>query len=103
MRHGYRDVLDYEFGARIIVEFTTRGPEVTDYAVILTIDHDGESEIVRSYDGAHAVNEMHRHSRGGGKASAETFHAGNLGEGMRAAITAVRADHKEMIHAWLAT
>ncbi len=103
MRHRYRDLLDYELGARIIVEFTTRGREVTDYAVILTVDHEGESEIVRSYDGAHGVNDMHRHRRCGGKASAETFHAGTLGEGMRAAITAVRANHKEMIDAWLVT
>lgn len=26
----YRDVLDYEAGARIVVEFTTRGREVID-------------------------------------------------------------------------
>jgi hypothetical protein len=99
----YRDTLDYEVGARIIVEFTTRGREVVDYAVVLTIDRDGDSEIVRSYDGTHGVNDMHRHSRKIGKASAERFHPGTLGEGMRAAIAAVRANHKEMIDAWLAT
>jgi hypothetical protein len=46
---------------------------------------------------------MHRHSRKSGKARAERFHAGTLGEGTPAAITAVRASHKEMIDAWLAT
>lgn len=98
----YRDVLDYGVGARIVVEFTTRGREVVDYAVVLTVDEDGEA-TVRVYDGAHGVNEMHRHNRAGEKAPAESFHAGTLGEGMRAAIIAVRAGYKEMIDAWRAT
>jgi hypothetical protein len=101
MSQRYRDVLDYEVGARIVVEFTTRGREVTDYAVV--DDEDGEPTTVRVYDGAHGVNDMHRHSRHGEKAPAETFHAGTLGEGMRAAITVVRTCHKEMIDAWRAT
>jgi hypothetical protein len=46
---------------------------------------------------------MHRHDRSGEKAPAESFHAGTLGEGMRAAITAVRTGYKEMIDAWRAT
>jgi hypothetical protein len=100
----YRDVLDYEIGARIVVEFTTRGRDVSDYAVVLTLDNeDGEATTVRVYDGAHGVNDMHRHNRRGEKAPAQTFHAGTLGEGMRAAITAVRTGHKEMIDAWRAT
>ncbi|MFZ1927360.1 MAG: hypothetical protein WAU42_14625 [Solirubrobacteraceae bacterium] len=104
MSQRYRDVLDYEVGARIVVEFTTRGREVTDFAVVLTVDdEDGEATTVRVYDGAHGVNDMHRHTRHGEKAPAETFHAGTLGEGMRAAITAVRTGHKEMIDAWRAT
>jgi hypothetical protein len=104
MSQRYRDVLDYEIGARIVVEFTTRGREITDYAVVLTVDEeDGEATTVRVYDGAHSVNDMHRHDRHGEKAPAETFHAGTLGEGMRAAITAVRTGHKEMIDAWRAT
>jgi hypothetical protein len=101
MSQRYRDVLDYEVGARIVVEFATRGREVTDYAVVLTVDdEDGAPTTVRVYDGAHGVNDMHRH---GEKAPAETFHAGTLGEGMRAAIIAVRTGHKEMIDAWRAT
>lgn len=104
MSQRYRDVLDYEIGARIVVEFTTRGREVTDYAVVLTVDDDdGEPRTVRVYDGAHGVNDMHRHDHHGEKEPAETFHAGTLGEGMRAAITAVRTGHKEMIDAWRAT
>jgi hypothetical protein len=77
----YRDTLDYETGVRIVVEFAVRRREVLDYAVILTVEHEGESAIVRSYDGTHGVNEMHRQSPGGGKAAAERFHAGTLGEG----------------------
>jgi hypothetical protein len=102
----YREVLSYEIGARIVVEFTTptRGREVVDYAVVLTVDGEaGEAVTVRVYDGAHGVNDMHRHGRHGEKAPAETFHAGTLGEGMRAAITAVRTGYKEMIEAWRAT
>lgn len=99
----YRDVLDYGIGVRIIVEFTTRGTDVVDYAVVLTVDGEDDAAIVRVYDGAHGVNDMHRHDRDGEKAPAETFHAGTLGEGMRAAITAVRTGYKEMIDAWRAT
>lgn len=102
----YRDVLSYEIGARIVVELTTptRGREVVDYAVVLTVDDEaGEAVTVRVYDGAHGVNDMHRHDHQGEKAPAETFHAGTLGEGMRAAITAVRTGYKEMIDAWRAT
>lgn len=102
----YRDVLSYEIGARIVVEFTTptRGREVMDYAVVLAVDDGaGEAVTVRVYDGAHGVNDMHRHDRSGEKAPAEMFHAGTLGEGMRVAITAVRTGYKEMIDAWRAT
>jgi hypothetical protein len=99
----YRDVLDYEVGARIVVEFSTRGREIIDYAIVLTVDEDGEAVTVRMYDGAHGVNDMHRHDRTGEKAPAVSFHAGTLGEGMRAAIFAVRAGYKEMIDGWRAT
>lgn len=100
----YRDVLDYGVAARIVVEFSTRGREIIDYAVVLTVDDEhGEAATVRVYDGAHGVNDMHRHDRAGEKAPASSFHAGTLGEGMRAAITAVRVGYKEMIDAWRAT
>jgi len=98
-----RDVLDYDVGARIVVEFTVKQREVLNYAVILTIEHEGVSEIVCSYDGTHGVNEMHRDNRRAGKAAAEEFRAGTPGEGMRAAILEVRANYQEMIDAWRAT
>jgi hypothetical protein len=102
-RHqGYRDVLDYELGVRIVVTFTTMGREVVDYAVILTIEDHGADATVRLYDGSHDLNDMHRYSRVGGKTPAETFHAGTLGEGMRSAILAVRTNHQEMIESWRA-
>jgi hypothetical protein len=60
MSQRYRDVLDYEIGARIVVEFTTRGRDVVDYAVVLTVDdEENQSMTVRVYDGAHGVNDMH--------------------------------------------
>jgi hypothetical protein len=98
--HGYRDVLDYEIGARIVVTFTTRGSEVIDYAVVLTVDDEGMTATIRVYDGSHGINDMHRYTRDRHKQKAEVFHAGTLGEGMRAAATAVRANHWEMIEAW---
>ncbi len=91
----YRDVLDYELSARIVVEFVTRGREIIDYAVVLTVDDEGGEATVRVYDGAHGVNEMHRHDRAAEKGPAESFHAGTLGEGMRAAIAAVRTGFEE--------
>ncbi len=79
MSQRYRDVLDYEIGARIVVEFTLDRREVVDYAVVLTVDKQaGEAVTVRVYDGAHGVNEMHRCNRSGEKALAERFHAGTL-------------------------
>jgi hypothetical protein len=103
MSQRYRDVLDYEIGARIVVEFTTDRRMVVDYAVVLTVDDEDGEATVRVYDGAHGTNDLHRHNRRSEKAPAMAFHAGTLGEGMRAAITAVRADYKEMIAAWRAT
>ncbi len=89
MSGRYCDTLDYEQGVRIVVEFMTDRRDVVDYAVVLTIDDEGNEATVRVYDGAHGTNDMHRHSRSGEKTLAETFHAGTLGEGMRAAITVV--------------
>lgn len=44
MSQRYRDVLDYEIGARIVVEFTTDRRMIVDYAVILTVDgEEGEA------------------------------------------------------------
>jgi hypothetical protein len=99
----YRDVLDYELGARIVVEFMTLRRQVVDYVVILTVGHGNGEAAVRVYDGSHGINDLHRHGAASGKAPAENFHAGNLGEGMRAAITALRDGYKEMIEAWQAT
>jgi hypothetical protein len=103
MNHRYRDVLDYGIGARLVVEFVTDRNIVVDYAVILTVDVESRAATVRVYDGAHGLNDMHRHNSRGEKSQAERFHAGTLGEGMRAAIIAVRTDYKEMIAGWRTT
>jgi hypothetical protein len=52
MNQRYRDVLDYEIGARILVELTTDRRSIVDYAVILTVDDQGSEATVRVYDGA---------------------------------------------------
>lgn len=60
MSQRYRDVLDYEIGARIVVRFTANRREIADYSVILTVaDEDGAATV---YDGAHGVNDRLSHT-----------------------------------------
>jgi hypothetical protein len=82
------------------VEFTTRGSDIVDYAVVLLLDTDKGTETIRVYDGAHGNNEMHRYTRGKGKQAATLFHSGTLGEGMRAAIEVIEDGYREMIEGW---
>jgi hypothetical protein len=82
------------------VEFTTDGREINDYAVVLLLALDGSTETIRVYDGAHGHNEMHRYTRSEGKQPGEPFHAGTLGEGMRAAIEEIERGYGEMIEGW---
>jgi hypothetical protein len=96
----YQRVLDHLRGAVLHVEFTTDGREITDYAVVLLLAFDGATETIRVYDGAHGHNEMHRCTRSGGKQLGEPFHAGTLGEGMRAAIAEIERGYGEMIEGW---
>lgn len=79
---------------------TTRGREVSDYVVVLATKRGGRRHTVRVYDSAHGVNEMHRHTCSGGKQSAEIFHAGTLGEGMRAATDQIKQGYRTMIEGW---
>lgn len=83
------------------VRFTTSRREITDYAVLLTFELDGETHTIRLYDGAHGINEMHRYTRAAGKQSGEIFHSGTLGEGMRVAVRQIRSTYESMIEAWL--
>ena len=55
-------------------------------AVVLSVEREGQRQTVRVYDGAHGVNELHRHTAAGPKQAGEVFHGGSVGEGMRAAI-----------------
>jgi hypothetical protein len=96
----YQRILDHALGALLRVEFTTDGREITDYAVVLLLALDGSTETVRVYDGAHGYNEMHRYTRSDGKQQGEPFHAGTLGEGMRAAIAEIERVYGEMIEGW---
>jgi hypothetical protein len=84
------------------VRFTTRRHDVTNYAVLLAIELEGQTQTVRLYDGAHGTNEMHRYTREGGKRPGEVFHGGTLGEGMRWAIEEVKRSYRPMIEAWQA-
>jgi hypothetical protein len=87
----YIRILDHVLGVRFSVEFTSKGPEITDYAVVLLLERGEATETIRVYDGAHGHNEMHRYTRRVGKQPGAPFHSGTLGEGMRAAIAESRA------------
>ncbi len=81
------------------VDFRTRGRDVLAYSLVLVA---GESnlETVRVYDSAHGFNEMHRFGRCDGKQPGVPFHAGTLGEGMRAATAAIKSEFLQMIEGW---
>jgi hypothetical protein len=100
MSARYLRVIDHVLGAILRVEFTTNGREITDYAVVLLLTLHGSTETIRVYDGAHRHNEMHRYTRSEGKQPGEPFHAGTLGEGMRAAIEEIERGYGEMIEGW---
>ena len=82
------------------VRWSTRRRDVTDYAVTLTAVEGDQRRTIRVYDGAHAVNEMYRFTRDGGKQPAIVFHDGTLAEGLRAAQLEVRRGWAEMIEGW---
>jgi hypothetical protein len=102
MSAGYVVDLARDPNVLMHVRFTTLRRDVVDYAVLLTVDHEGRMETVRLYDGAHGINEMHRYTRKGGKQLAEVFHNGTLGEGMRSAVEHVKRSYGPMIEAWQA-
>lgn len=100
MSADYLRILDHILGVRMFVEFTSEGPEITDYAVVLMVEKGEAMETIRVYDGAHGHNEMHRYTRSGGKQLGKPFHSGTLGEGMRAAIEEIEGRYREMIDGW---
>lgn len=100
MSPDYVRVLDDDPGIRMLVEFTSQGREVTDYAVVLVTGEDVATETIRVYDAAHGHNEMHRYTAKGGKQPGVRFHDGTLGEGMRAAIEEIESGYREMIRGW---
>jgi hypothetical protein len=96
----WEQVLDPTRRVIVRIAFVKERRVITNYSVVLTMDYEGREVTVRVYDGAHGVNDLHRHTRDGGKQPAETFHRGTLGEGMRAAIEACVHGYDEMIQAW---
>src|SRR4051794_28797855 len=91
--------LDLIRGIVMAVRFSTRGRDVTDYAVVLVAQRGVRKQTIRVYDCAHGHNEMHRYSAARGKHSGITFHSGTLGEGMRLAIEEIRSGYRKMIEA----
>lgn len=98
--YGWVERLDWETETWLHVEYELDGREVRDYSVALSAGREGGRYTVRVYDGAHGINELHRHTRTEGKHPGEVFHRGTLGEGMRAAIFEIRSRHREMIAGW---
>jgi hypothetical protein len=88
------------WGLVVIVQWVTDRRDVTNYSVVLAVEERGETHTIRLYDGAHGVNELHRYTRTGGKGPAEVFHPGTLGEGMRAALAEVAANHEAILDSW---
>jgi hypothetical protein len=100
MTSGYVLSLDPDEGIRMVVDFKTDGPTVTDYAVVLVAIAESGARTIRVYDGAHGINEMHRHTASGGKQPGTIFHSGTLGEGMRTAIDGTMRGYRGMIEGW---
>lgn len=100
MGASYRETIDYELGVSLLVDFRTKGTEVTGYSVVLLFEGDGEPETVRVYDSAHGVNEMHRYIRSAGKQDGVEIHSGTLGEGMRSAQEEIKRSYIAMIEGW---
>jgi hypothetical protein len=100
MSAAYEVELDSDLGIHMLVWFTTRATEVTDYAVVLMAKREGRMETIRVYDGAHGHNEMHRFSSLKGKHSGVVFHSGTLGEGKRAATDEIESGYRQMIEGW---
>lgn len=96
----YDDILDYELGAMMSVDFMTARGEVVDYVVVLLLLTANGVETIRVYDSAHGFNEMHRYTRAGGKQIGTVFLIATLGEGMRAAIGDIKVGYLAMIEGW---
>jgi hypothetical protein len=94
------DVIDYDLGVAVVVEFETAGRDVIGYSLVLRLDAEGGAETIRVYDSAHGFNEMHRFTRDGGKQSGTESHRGTLGEGMRTAIEDIKRGYLAMIKGW---
>ncbi|MGA2471485.1 MAG: hypothetical protein ABSG64_12455 [Solirubrobacteraceae bacterium] len=88
------------WGLVVIVTWVTDRRDVTDYSVVLAFEEGAQTHTIRVYDGAHGVNELHRYTRSAGKAPAEVFHRGTLGEGMRVALAEVDANHEAILDSW---
>lgn len=102
MSGSYEEILDFELGVVMQVDFKTRRGTVIDYAIVLVVPIAGGLETIRVYDSAHGFNEMHRYTRVGGKQNGTEFHGGTLGEGMRAAIKEIKESYLTMIEGWRA-
>jgi hypothetical protein len=100
MSADYLRILDHLLGAMVSVEFTSEGPDVTDYAIVLMLAVGNSTETIRVYDSAHGHNEMHRYTRSAGKQPGTPLERGTLGDGMRAAIAEIKTNYREMIEGW---
>ena len=100
MSASYVKDLDRLGRVRLWVDFTTERGEVTNYSVVLLLATPDATETIRVFDSSHGYNEMHRHTRSGGKQTGMRFHSGSLGEGLQAAIESAKRNHLQMIEGW---
>lgn len=97
---SYEEELNHELGVVLSVYFQTAGAEISEYALVLLLDSGGDRETIRVYDSSHGFNEMHRHTRDGGKQKGVVFSDATLGEGMRAAQEDMKERYLAMIEGW---
>jgi hypothetical protein len=97
---SYDEILDYDLGVVLSVDFKNEGVEVIDYSLVLLLQTAGGTETIRVYDSAHGFNEMHRYTRAGGKQEGTEAHSSTLGEGMRTAILDIKERYLAMIEGW---
>lgn len=97
----YDDILDAKLGVALLVYFKSRGPDVTDYSLVLLRRTAYGDETIRVYDSAYGINEMHRYTRSGGKQKGVVYTGGaTLGEGMRMAMEDIKKSYLAMIEGW---
>ena len=66
MTPDWEQTLDPIHRVVVRVAFVKQRREITNYSVVLTMEHAGREVTVRVYDSAHGINDLHRHTETSG-------------------------------------